>query len=81
MNEKEMKELKVSDILQGNFNPIDVPLIEIPGTRPLIYHEPEALIAKINKKDQFYIDDIEEEFLMFTAEIDDEEIRRKDGPH
>lgn len=51
MNEKEMKELKVSDILQGNFNPIDVPLIEIPGTRPLIYNEPEALIAKINKKD------------------------------
>ena len=81
MNENELKELKVSDILQGNFNPIEIPLIEIPGTRPLIYNEPEVLLAKINKKDQFCIDDIEEEFLMFTVEIDDDAIRRKDGPH
>ena len=59
----------MSDILQGNFAPIEIPIIDIPGSKPLVYTEYAALIAEIDKKDEFLLDDIEEEFLMFTAEI------------
>ena len=73
--------LKVSDILTGNFAPIEIPVLEIPGTKPLVYESPEALLAEIDSKDEFFIDEIEEEYLMFTAEIEEKEIRRQDGPH
>ena len=75
-----MKNMKVSDILQGNFAPIEIPILEIPGTSPLIYNEPEELLAEINEKDEFMVDDKEEEFFMFTAEILDENTRAQDGP-
>ena len=75
-----MKNMKVSDILQGNFAPIEIPMLEIPGTTPLIYNEEEELLAEINEKDEFMVDDCEEEFVMLTAEILDEEIRTQDGP-
>jgi len=73
--------LKVSDILQGNFAPVEIPMLEIPGSRPLIYNNLEDLQAKINKKDLFAICDTEEEFLMFTAEIEDRALQKQDGPH
>ncbi len=59
----------MSDILTGNFAPIEIPILDIPGTSPLIYTKAKVLIAEINEKDEFLVDDIEEEFLMFTAEI------------
>ena len=68
--------MKVSDILQGNYAPLEIPLLDILGTYPLIYEEYETLIAEIDAKDEFFVDDIEEEFLMFTAEMQDREIRR-----
>ena len=68
--------MKVSDILTGNFAPIEIPVLEIPGTKPLVYESPEALLAEIDSKDEFFIDEIEEEYLMFTAEIEEKEIRR-----
>ena len=40
-----MSNVKVSDILQGNFAPLEIPILEIPGTRPLMYEAPEDLIA------------------------------------
>ena len=76
-----VKGLNVSEILKGNFTPVAIPVIEIPGSRPLVYSEPAALLAEINEKDEFFIDEIEEEFLMFTAELEDSDIRRKMGPH
>lgn len=66
----------MSDILKGNFAPIEIPELEIPGVRPIVYTLPEDLIAEINEKDEFFVDEIEEEFLMFTAEICDRETRR-----
>ena len=72
--------MKVSDILQGNYAPLEIPMLEIPGCCPLIYNEPEALLAEINEKDEFMVDDLEEEFFMFTAEIIDAETRAQDGP-
>ncbi len=76
-----MKNLKVSDILTGNFASVEVPMLEIPGTSPLIYEQPEELLEQVNAKDEFFVDDMEEEFVMFTAEIQDRTIRRQDGPH
>ena len=32
-----LKDMKVSDILKGNYAPIKIPLLDIPGMRPLIY--------------------------------------------
>ena len=78
---EELKSMKVSEIMKGNFAPIDIPYVEIPGETPLIYELAEELIAQIDKKDEFFVDDIEEEYLMFTAEIEDRLIRRQDGPH
>ena len=76
-----MKGVNVGEILKGNFTPVAIPAIEIPGSRPLVYSEPKDLLAEINEKDEFYVDEIEEEFLMFTAEIEDTEARRRMGPH
>lgn len=71
----------MSDILQGNFAPIEIPTLEIPGTSPLVYNEPETLIAEINEKDEFHRFGEEEEFLMFTAEmLDFDERLGDDGP-
>ena len=42
----------------------------------MIYEDYETLIAEIDAKDEFFVDEIEEEFLMFTAEMQDREIRR-----
>ena len=36
--------LKVSDLIQGNFSAVDIPYIEIPGSAPLVYHDPEELL-------------------------------------
>ena len=60
----------MSDILTGNFAPIEIPMLEIPGTRPLIYNEPAALLAEIHEKDEFAVEDVEEEFLMFSVEVE-----------
>lgn len=79
--EEQEIDMKVSDILQGNFAPIEIPLIDIPGTKPLVYEEPETLLAQIFEKDEFFVDDQEEEFLMFTVEQLDKQMRRLDGPH
>ena len=73
--------MKVSDILTGNFAPLEIPMIDIDGTKPLIYNEPDALRAEIAEKDLFMPDEAEEEFLMFPAEIIDFWGRAKDGPH
>lgn len=73
--------MKVSEILKGNFAPIEIPLIDIPGSKPLIYEEPDDLLAQIVEKDEFYIEEQEEEFLMFTVEQFDRQFRRQDGPH
>ena len=67
--------------MKGNFASIEIPAIEIPGSKPLIYTKAKDLIAEITAKDEFFIDDIEEEFLMFTAEMCDRNIRKQDGPH
>ena len=77
----DLKEMKVSDILTGNFAPLEIPMIDIDGTKPLIYNEPDALRAEIAEKDLFMPDEAEEEFLMFPAEIIDFWGRAKDGPH
>ena len=79
--EEEAIDLNVSEILQGNFAPIEIPLLEIPGVRPLVYEDPDALLAQIVEKDEFFLDETEEEFLMFTAEVVDKQVRRQDGPH
>ena len=79
--ETDLKTVKVSDILQGDFTPIEIPMIEIPGSKPLVYEEPEALLAEVFEKDEFCTDELEEEYLMFTAEMQDRAIRRLDGPH
>ena len=60
---------KVSDIMKGNFTPIEIPIIDIPGSSPLIYMTVDDLLAEIDGKDEFLVDDIEEEFMMFTAEM------------
>ena len=44
-------------------------MIEIPGSRPLVYVEPGVLLAEVYDKDEFFVDELEEEFLMFTAEM------------
>ena len=41
---EDLKNLKVSDILTGNFASLEVPMLEIPGTSPLIYEQPEELL-------------------------------------
>jgi hypothetical protein len=66
---------RVSDILQGNFAPIEIPYLEIPGSMPLVFESSEELLAEIFEKDQFFIDELEEEYLMFTAEIQDRVVR------
>ena len=71
----------MSDILQGDFAPIKIPIIEIPGSQPLVYVEPAVLLAEVGESDQFAVDELEEEYLMFTAEMQDRVIRRQDGPH
>ena len=48
---------------------------------PLVYEKPEALLAQINSEDKFFINDLEEEYLMFTAEIEDRIVAAQDGPH
>lgn len=73
--------MNVAEIMKGNFAPIEIPYIEIPGEMPLVYEPAEELIAQIDEKDEFFVDDIEEEYLMFTAEIEDRFTRRQDGPH
>ena len=35
----------VSDILKGDFAPIEIPLIEIPGSKPLVFEESNKLLA------------------------------------
>ena len=77
----QLKDMKVSDILTGNYAPLMIPLLEIPGSRPLVYVKPAALRAEINEKDEFFVDELEEEYLMFTAEMQDRALRRQDGPH
>lgn len=67
--------------MQGEFSPIKIPLLDIPGIRPLVYTEAEELLTQLNEKDEFYNNDDEEEFLMFTVEITDRKLRRQDGPH
>ena len=79
--EGDLKGLKVSDLLTGNFASVAVPMLEIPGTSPLVYEQPDELLEQVNGKDEFFVDDMEEEFVMFTAEIQDRIIRRQDGPH
>ena len=79
--ESDLKTVKVSDILQGDFAPIEIPMIEIPGSRPLVYEEPAVLLAEVFQKDEFFVDELEEEYLMFTAEMQDRATRRLDGPH
>ena len=39
------KSVVVSDILKGDYAPIDIPLIEIPGSKPLIFEEATNLLA------------------------------------
>lgn len=55
--------------MKGNFTPIEIPIIDIPGSSPLIYMTVDDLLAEIDGKDEFLVDDIEEEFMMFTAEM------------
>ena len=43
--ETDLKTVNVSDILKGNFAPIEIPRIDIPGSKPLVYEEPAVLIA------------------------------------
>ena len=76
----DLESMKVSDILKGEFAAIEIPMIEIPGSTPLICNEPEALLAEIAEKDEFMVDNEEEEFLMFTAEIIDFWAVAQDGP-
>lgn len=59
------------DLMQGEFSPIKIPLLDIPGIRPLVYTEAEDLLTEINEKDEFFNNHDEEEFLMFTIEIVD----------
>ena len=66
----------VSDILLGDYAPVEIPLIEIPGSKPLIFEEATKLFSQIRASDLFFIDDNEEEFLMFTVEMTDRRIRR-----
>ena len=80
-NTKGQKGPIVSDILQGNFSEVHVPEIEIPGTAPLVFKEPEELLQEIWDADEFAVNDIEEEFLLFPGEILDRKLRKQDGPH
>ena len=80
LKDGDLKVMKVSDILQGNFAPLEIPMIEIPGTKPLIINKVEDLLAEIDQKDEFMKEDEEEEFLMFTAEIHDFWTVAQDGP-
>ena len=66
----------VSDILKGDFAPIEIPLIEIPGSKPLVFEESNKLLAQVYEQDRFMMDEDEEEFLMFTVEIYDRRVRR-----
>ena len=36
---------------------------------PLVFESSEELLAEIYEKDQFFVDELEEEYLMFTAEM------------
>ena len=69
-------DMKVSDLIQGNFSAVDIPYIEIPGSEPLVYNEPNELLRQLNEKDEFADFDLAEEFLMFTSEIEDVELRK-----
>lgn len=71
----------VSDILKGNFSEVQIKEIEIPGTAPLVYKEPEELLQEIWQSDEFGVHDIEEEFLLFPGEILDKRVRKQNGPH
>ena len=66
-------ELKVSDLLKGNFSAVEIPYIEIPGSAPLVYNDAEELLSQIWEKDEFAPNELAEEFLMFTLEIEDQE--------
>ena len=78
---KDQKGPIVSDILQGNFSEVHIPEIEIPGTAPLIFKEPKELLQEIWDSDEFAVNDIEEEFLLFPGEILDRKLRKQEGPH
>ena len=65
----------------GNFSAVEVPDIQIPGTAPLVYKLPEELLDEIWNSDEFAVNDLEEEFLMFPGEILDKAVRKQDGPH
>ena len=65
----------------GNFTEVNVPEIQIPGTAPLVYKLPEELLDEIWNSDEFAVNDLEEEFLMFPGEILDKKARKQDGPH
>ena len=73
--------LKVSDLLKGNFSAVEIPYIEIPGSAPLVQNDIEEILEQIWEKDEFYTNELAEEYLMFTIEIDDKEVRKQDGPH
>ena len=66
----------VSEILKGNFSELNIPEIEIPGSAPLVYKAPEELLAEIFDADEFAVNDIEEEFLLFPGEILDRKVRK-----
>ena len=66
----------VSDILKGNFSEVHVPEIEIPGSAPLVYKDPEELLQEVWESDLYDVEDIEEEFLLFPGEIVDKKTRR-----
>lgn len=57
LKDSDLKAMKVSDILQGNYAPLEIPLLDIPGMTPLICNEPEDLMAEIGEKDEFMVDD------------------------
>ena len=73
--------MKVSDLLKGNFSAVEIPYIEIPGSAPLVYNDLEEILEQIWEKDEFHTNDLAEEYLMFTVEIEDKEVRKQDGPH
>ena len=70
-----------ASILEGDFAPIEIPAIEIPGSKPLVFEDSNQLLEQVYGADQFDTDDNEEEFLMFTVELYDRKLKRQDGPH
>ena len=66
----------VSEVVRGNFSAVEVPDIVIPGSAPLVYKLPEELLDEIWNSDEFAVNDLEEEFLMFPGEILDKAVRK-----